>query len=278
MSTAIPAGQLEDLWRFPVKSMAGERLDRMTITPHGVLGDRALGLLDLETNAVISASSKLFPGLMDWRATYVSEPVINAPLPAIRMTHPSGINWTSDDPAINARLSAHFRREVILTGERSTAYARKQAAFFEGIGLPDLAPATGLVDLCPVSAISTSTFAALHQAKPQCRFEAPRFRMNLIIKATTSGLVDNGWVGSPLLVGDQVRLHVALPDPRCGMTTLAQGDLEKDPLILRTIAEANSLPVGSGALQPCAGVYATVQQGGVVQLGDRIVISAAEPD
>lgn len=278
MSTAIPAGQLEELWRFPVKSMSGERVDRVTITPHGVLGDRALALLDLETDAVISASSKLFPGLLEWRAAYVTHPLIDAPLPAIRITHRSGINWTTDEPTINARLSAHFRREVILTGERSAVYANKQAAFFQGIGVPDLAPPAGLVDLCPVSAISTSTLFALRQAKPQSRFEVPRFRMNLIIKTTTSGFVDNSWVGNHLLVGDQVRLLVALPDPRCSMTTLAQGDLEKDPLILRTIAEANSLPVGSGAAQPCAGVYATVRQGGVVRVGDRIDISAAEPD
>jgi MOSC domain-containing protein len=273
MNTGVSADHLADVWRFPVKSMAGERLDEVALTPQGVLGDRGLALLDLEADAVVSASNKHFPGLMDWRATYVQPPRISAELPAVRITHPTGITWTTDDPAISSRLSAYFRRDVLLVRERSTTYASKQAAFFEGIGLPDLAPTTTLVDLGPVSVISTATFAELSRAQPRSRFEAPRFRMNLIVKSTTEGFVDNSWVGGHLSIGDQVRLQVALPDPRCSMTTLAQGDLEKDPGILRTIAEMNSFPVGSGAPQPCAGVYAMVVHPGVVRRGDRVVVS-----
>jgi uncharacterized protein len=45
------------------------------------------------------------------------------------------------------------------------------------------------------------------------------------------------------------------------MTTLAQGDLPKDPGILRTVAQHNQVNVG---------VYASVLQGGKIRRGDSI--------
>ena len=46
--------------------------------------------------------------------------------------------------------------------------------------------------------------------------------MNVIVKTPQPGFVENGWVGLELALGGGVRLNVALPDPRCVMTTLAQ--------------------------------------------------------
>ena len=50
-------------------------------------------------------------------------------------------------------------------------------------------------------------------------------------------------------------------DPRCVMTTLPQGDLPKDPGILRTAAQHNRVNVG---------IYAAVLRGGTIRRGDPV--------
>ena len=65
-------GSVAELWRFPVKSMQGERLEQAEFTERGVLGDRAYALIDVDTGKVVSAKSvKLFPGLLDCQATFL---------------------------------------------------------------------------------------------------------------------------------------------------------------------------------------------------------------
>jgi Domain of unknown function (DUF427)/MOSC domain len=69
-----------------------------------------------------------------------------------------------------------------------------------------------------------------------------------------------------------VRLGVAIPDPRCVMTTLAQDELPKDNEVLRTLARQNRLDV-AGGLYPCAGVYATVESTGTIRPGDSVSLT-----
>ena len=67
------------------------------------------------------------------------------------------------------------------------------------------------------------------------------------------GFVENDWGDRTLAIGDEVRLRVTGPCPRCVMTTLPQGDLPRDPGILRAAAQHNAANVG---------VYASVEQAG----------------
>jgi len=50
--------------------------------------------------------------------------------------------------------------------------------------------------------------------------------MNVIVGTAQRGFVENEWLGRKLAIGDQVRIDVALPDPRCVMPSLAQEELE----------------------------------------------------
>ncbi|MGA7764087.1 MAG: MOSC domain-containing protein [Candidatus Binataceae bacterium] len=98
---------------------------------------------------------------------------------------------------------------------------------------------------------------------PEGRFAVPRFRPNVVVKPTdgSDGFVKNAWLGRIVAIGESVRLKIDLNCARCVMTTLAQGDLPKDPGILRTAAQHNQVNVG---------VYASVLQGGKIQRGDSI--------
>lgn len=64
-------GRISSLWRFPVKSMAGEQLSEAALTSRGFVGDRAYALIDVESGKVVSAKSvKRFPGVLSCRATF----------------------------------------------------------------------------------------------------------------------------------------------------------------------------------------------------------------
>jgi uncharacterized protein YcbX len=123
----------------------------------------------------------------------------------------------------------------------------------------------------PVSVMTSSTLARLNELSPNNRFDERRFRINVIVKTPQPGFVENGWVGRELALGGSVRLNVALPDPRCVMTTLAQEDLPKDTEILRTLVHHNRIDLPGLGQYPCAGAYAVVTSQGGVQVGDAVL-------
>ena len=134
-------------------------------------------------------------------------------------------------------------------------------------------PVGSFFDLFPVSVLTTSTLEQLSELQPQSRFDQRRFRMNVIVGTKEAGFVENDWIGHELAIGDAVRLNVALPDPRCVMTTLAQDELPKDTDVLRTLTRHNRVQVGAAGQFPCAGVYAVVEAPGTMRTGDRVALT-----
>ena len=91
-------------------------------------------------------------------------------------------------------------------------------------------------DVAMVHLLTTATLDRLRELYPQGRFEVRRFRPNIVVQLASGekGFAENAWVGRTLAIGTAVRLSITGPCGRCVMTTLAQGDLPKDPGILRT--------------------------------------------
>ncbi len=291
------AGTVSELWRFPVKSMAGERLEEAELTPTGVLGDRAYALIDAETGKVVSAKSvALFPGMMECRAAFVEPPQPGREAPPVRITLPNGKSVTTTAPSAENDLSAHFGRKVKLArvapehftidqyhpdvegvdpaGRRNKSVEQRLgAAFFKSAGLASPVPEGSFFDLFPMSVMTMSTLRRLGELQPQSRFDQRRFRMNLIVETPEKGFVENGWVGKALGVGTEAKLAVARPDARCVMTTLAQGELPKDTEIIRTLTLHNRLEIPGAGRYPCAGVYAVVAAPGRLRVGDPVVVA-----
>jgi uncharacterized protein YcbX len=260
-------GSVSSLWRFPVKSMAGEKLSEAALTSRGLVGDRAYALIDVETGKVVSAkSAKRFPDILFCRAAFLDAPDVGADAPPVRITFPDGASTTSDAPDRDDVLTRFFGREVRLSsvapedftidqyhpdvpdadpaGHRDTVVDQKLgSAFFDEIGAPSPVPVGAFFDLFPVSVITTSAL---------------------------DGFVENGWIGHSLALGEGPRVHVAMPDPRCVMPTLAQVDLPPDNEILRTLVRYNRLEIEPGARFPCAGVYGVVEEAGALRAGDRV--------
>ncbi|MGH9650045.1 MAG: MOSC domain-containing protein, partial [Terriglobales bacterium] len=120
-----------------------------------------------------------------------------------------------------------------------------------------------------VHLLTTATLDRLRELYPQGRFEVRRFRPNVVVQLASGekGFAENAWVGHTLAIGTAVRLNIIGPCGRCVMTTLAQGDLSRDPGILRTAAQHNRANVG---------VYAAVARGGTIRRGDPVRIESPD--
>jgi uncharacterized protein YcbX len=137
-------------------------------------------------------------------------------------------------------------------------------------------PEGSFLDVFPVSVITTSALDRLGELQPGSRFDVRRFRMNVIVATPADGFVENSWIGKTIAVGERVKLAVSVPDPRCVMTTVAQEGLERDPQILKALAQHNRLDFAGAGLYPCAGVYAVVASSGTIRTGDPVTPAELE--
>jgi uncharacterized protein len=265
-----PVGSVVSLWRYPVKSMMGEELNASYVTERGLLGDRTRALVDQTTGKVASAKNpRKWGRLFDFRASFVDPPKPGAPLPDIRISLPDGRPVMAGQPGADDVLSDALGAQVRLT--TSTLEEPSLEEYWpdvEGLAnrekvTEELMPARTFFDAAPVHVLTTATTDRLRELYPEGRFEARRFRPNLVVEPSqrTKDFVEDGWVGRTLRVGEEVRLKVSRPCGRCVMTTLAQGDLPSDLGVLRTAARYNKAVVG---------VYASVEHGGSIERTDPV--------
>jgi uncharacterized protein len=290
------AGIIRELWRYPVKSMGGERLEAADLDRAGVVGDR-LWALRSEREGVITSGKKL-PKLMLCTARFLAPPPRSAgpdPVPHVAILLPDGQELRSDDPGVHAALSVFLGQEVTLCARRPrsdrahyragrTSRAGIRQTF--GVGpkdpLPDFSmlPLSLLLELSryatprgvyhdayPLHLLTTSTLATLRAHAPAADFDVRRFRPSALIETEGDGLVENTWCGGTLSAGG-ARIAVEVATVRCSMPSRVQPGLPGDPTIIKTIVSE---------ARRCAGVYARVRTPGRVQVGDRVDVAAPAP-
>src|SRR5207253_7021980 len=158
---------------------------------------------------------------------------------------------TSKQPDLASAMSSALYREAAFAeaehdGEASGAQAEEYWPDMEGLEHRDTVtewelPTGTFFDLAVVHLLTTATIERLRALYPEGRIEVRRFRRNIVVATgpDQQGFVENDWIGHTLAIGDEVRLQITGPCPRCVMTTLPQGDLPKDAGILRTAAQSN---------------------------------------
>jgi uncharacterized protein len=266
-------GSIATLWRYPIKSMQGEELNAVALVDGSLLGDRQFALIDTATGKVVSAKNpRKWPRLFEYRATFIEPPELESGLPPVRVTLPDGATVTSKEPTFNAMLSRALEREVTLQGTTAAKepgleeyWPTVEGLTYNDIVTDEAMPPNTFFDLAPIHLLTTATIDRFRALYPEGRFEVRRFRPNIVIEPANGekDFLENGWIDGTLAIGDEVRLHITAPCPRCVMTTLPQGDLPRDHGILRTAARYNNAHVG---------VYAEVLQGGVIRRGDAVSI------
>src|SRR5688572_23987708 len=108
--------KIASLYRYPVKSMLGEEIPEAVVTERGLVGDRGYALIECDTGHVASAKHpRKWAALLQCRARYLGEPQAGAPLPPIEITWPDGRVVRSDQPDMDAALSALVGRCVTLS-------------------------------------------------------------------------------------------------------------------------------------------------------------------
>jgi uncharacterized protein len=252
---------VSQLWRYPVKSMQGERIAATRIDGRGVVGDRGRAVIDLRSGKAASGSwaARRWSDLVTWSAAYLTEPVEGGPLPDVRISHPSHGSFTaSGAPGDDQDLSQRLQRDVRLAvGQQDDAMSGHH-------------PAGSFWDVASIHVVTTSTLHRLAEAAPGKDFDVRRFRPNLVIDTGEDvGFAEAAWVGSTLSIGATAQLRITRHCPRCVMTTHAQGDLPRDPGILQTAARVSEANVG---------VYAEVVRPGLVGVGDVVEVADDGPD
>jgi uncharacterized protein YcbX len=286
--------EISEVWRFPVKSMLGQRLERVAVTATGVLGDRAWAIVDAEDGKVASAKNpRKWRALLACRAEFLDEPTEAAPAPDVRITFPDDVTVTSADANVDDRLSEYLGRPVRLTNSVPDApifeetwpdvegiaptdiIESTRARFDDGESVSDLSLAMAapgsFLDLAPVHLVTTASLAEFGRLQPESEFAVTRFRPNFVIDGADGGFAENEWVGSDVRLG-AATVNIMMPTMRCVMTTLAQGDLPEDRGVLRAASTHNRLEITGLGKWACVGAYAGVVTPGHVAVGDSVAV------
>jgi uncharacterized protein YcbX len=280
---------IKDIYRYPIKSMGGHKIDVANLTELGIPGDRCWTLKDEERGGI--KGGKRFPTLMGMSAVLTSEPDANNPSPPAQVTLADGTQLNSNDADINAALSDavgapvslwpllpkdqldHYRRLPPEPGTDSEAALREVFARTADEPLPDLAafpaelftyesPPGTYFDAFPLLLMSTSSLASMEKSRADSNFDVRRFRPNIVLDTAAEGFPEDQWAGKTGRLGGAL-LKFEMACPRCVMTTHAFEELAKDPGIMRALVQANN-----GNL----GIYASVVETGPITLGDTLEI------
>jgi uncharacterized protein len=289
-----------EMWRYPVKSMRGERVDVSEVGEVGFAGDRGYAVIDPGSGKVGSAKHpRLWGSLLECEARYVAPPIPGPSLPPVSITLPNGDETGSDDPRVDERLSDVFGRPVQLTmiapdGNRYLAVWPdfdgvipndvREGATVEGSEadgtLTELslamasAPGT-FFDVSALHVLTSATLRHLGELEPGSKFAVERYRPNIVIDGSIEPFAENGWTGANLRFGGALTASVLIPTMRCIMTTLAQRDLPRDNEVLRTLARHNRVEIPGLGTWSCVGAYAAVSTPGSVRLGDEVALEPA---
>src|SRR5215207_1935551 len=234
------AGSVAEIWRYPVKSMGGERLAQSAIAARGLHADRMWAVRDAELDTFTTA--RRWPVLLQCSARFAEDPADRSAGPGdvldVIVTFPDGSEVPSSEPAIHDRLSEVIGKPARLeslpalsekrryrAAQATKADIRRQFTIPDGEPLPDFSmfPVRKLAELARYA----TPVGALYDAYP----------ILLMTRASLRALAERAefdWCGGRLRAPN-VTFDADIPALRCSIPTRQQGDLPADPGILRTI-------------------------------------------
>jgi uncharacterized protein YcbX len=235
-------GHISAIFRYPIKSMAGERVDSARIGWHGIEGDRRLAFRRL-------ADRGAFPWLTASR------------LPELLLYEPVG---RQDETELPTHVRTPDGREYEITDE---ALFKEIAARHRGdVDLMHLGH--GIFDEAAVSAISLGTIERIAREAGHDA-DLRRFRANLVIDTGgASPFEEDRWVGKTLEFGSDgagPAISVTMRDKRCVMINLDPDTAEANAEVMQTVIRMN---------ENHAGVYATVVRTGELRVGQVVSLRA----
>jgi len=242
----IDIGQVEAIFRYPVKSMAGEQLQAADVGWHGLNGDRRFALRRLDDRTG-------FPFLTAGR------------LPDLLLFTP----LRRGDGATGEELPTHVRtpdgREIGVFDEELSAEIQRR----HGSPVQMMSMKHGIFDEGTVSVITSGTVHEVSNLAGQ-ETDVRRFRPNVLVRSLQpKPFEEDEWLGGVLLFGDGDEgpaISVTLRDVRCSMLNLDPESARPAPEMMKAVVRVN---------QNNAGVYGTVIRSGRLAVGQTIRLQPA---
>jgi uncharacterized protein YcbX len=242
-------GRIRAVFRYPVKSMAGELLDVAWLSWHGIEGDRRLAFRRLSDKSGFPwlQASKL-PQLLLYKPIRLDNANINngESLPTHVRT-PEGKEYELGSNELREEVSSRYGSEVELMNLRS-----------------------GIFDEASVSVISLGTLHGIERESGR-DVDLRRFRPNVVIETNSAEpFAEDRWVGRTLMFGEgnggaatTPAIGVTMRDERCVMVNFDPDTAERDSEVMKTVVRLN---------QNYAGVYGTVVRAGELRVGQVVSV------
>jgi uncharacterized protein YcbX len=236
----IKVGEVEALFRYPVKSMRGEPLESVDLGWHGLDGDRRLAFRR-------PGDRSGFP----W-------------LTASKL--PDLIRFTPErrGPAVAGGLPSHVRtpegEELAVFGEElAMEIGRRHGSPVEMVHLN-----RGIFDEASISVIASATVGEIGRLAGQ-RPDVRRFRPNILVASSRSvPFVEDDWVGGVLSFGEAAEaatICITNRDERCAMVNFDPESAHPAAEMLKAIVQVRDNK---------AGVYGAVTRQGRLTVGQPI--------
>lgn len=242
-TTETEIGQVEAIFRYPVKSMGCERLDVAQLGWHGLEGDRRLAFRRMDDRSG-------FPWLTAGK------------LPGLVLFTPQRQNDGED-------LPTHVRtpdgQDLPVFGEELAA----EVAGRYGAPVEMMQMKHGIFDDASISVIASDTVREIARLAGQTA-DARRFRPNVVVRLLRPvPFQEDEWVGGVLCFGegdDAPAIAVTMRDVRCSMVNLDPDSAHPTPEVLKAVVRVN---------QNTAGIYGTVTRTGRLAVGQTICLRGA---
>ena len=241
----IKVGEVEALFRYPVKSMSGELLEMAELGWHGLEGDRRLAFHRADDRGG-------FPWLT---ATKLPELILFAP--------------QRRGSTVDRNLPTHVRtpagEELPVFGqELATEIGRRHGSPVQMMYLN-----RGIFDEASISVITSATVGEIGRLAAQ-RLDVRRFRPNILIASLRSvPFEEDEWVGGVLSFGETNEaavISITNRDERCAMVNLDPGSARPAVEVLKAIVRVRNNK---------AGVYGTVTRRGRLAVGQPVLFEPA---
>jgi hypothetical protein len=234
-------GRVEAIFRYPVKSMAGERLDAADLGWHGLEGDRRLAFRRIDD-----------PGDFPWLTA--------SRLPDLVLFVPQRQKDASGD------LPAHVRtptgREMDVFGQELAAEVGRR----HGSPVQMMRMKHGVFDEAGISVIASETISEIGRLAGRS-LDVRRFRPNVVVRLRRPvAFQEDEWVGGVLSFGegsDAPAIAVTMRDERCSMVNLDPDSARSAPEVMKAVVRAN---------RNHAGIYGAVIRAGRVTVGETIFL------
>jgi uncharacterized protein YcbX len=239
-------GRISAIFRYPVKSMAGEMLDVARLGWHGIEGDRRLAFRRL-------GDKSEFPWLNASK------------LPELLLYKPFHLDSNTNSKNVSP-LPTHVRTPDGKEYELRSDELREEISGRHGSDVELMNLKSGIFDEATISVISLATVHGIARESGR-DLDLRRFRPNVVIETNDAGpFAEDKWVGRTLMFGEgnsAAAVRITMKDERCLMVNFDPDTAARDSEVMKTVVRLNG---------NYAGVYGTVVSAGELRVGQVVML------